>query len=703
MRKKREILVTSALPYANGSLHLGHMVEHVQSDIWVRFQRLLGNTCYFVCGEDAHGTTMMLAAEKQGIAPEALAKHYQAEHSQDLQAFNINYDNFYTTHSPENEALATEIYQRLLRRGDIVTKTIEQAYDPVRNIFLPDRYVVGNCPKCDAAKQYGDSCEVCGAHYSPTELKNPVSVISGATPITKASEHYFFCLEKYKQVLETWLSQKHMQPEIANKLQEWFTAGLQQWDISRDAPYFGFKIPGTADKYFYVWLDAPIGYMASFKNLCNTIGQEQFDRFWAADATTELYHFIGKDIVYFHTLFWPAILTGANFRKPTQVCVHGFLTVNGEKMSKSRGTFITARQYLQCLQPEYFRYYFAAKFGDGVDDLDLNLTDFVQRVNADLVGKFVNIASRCAGFIHKNFSDKLSANCYDTDLYVHFISKRSVLEQMFNARQYSKAVREIMALADEANRFIDGHKPWLLIKDPSQQQLAHEVCSLGINLFRVLMVYLQSILPTTAVAVAEFLNVADLADAGLGWDAITQPLLGHKINEFKPLLRRIEYNEVQKMLDLAAPETELKSGAEVETGTKIGVETGTKIETETGTKIGVETGMEPIAATISFDDFAKIDLRVAKIVNAESVPEANKLIKLTVDIGLETRQVFAGIKSAYEPEDLIGKLTVVVANLEPRKMRFGVSAGMVLASGPGGADLWILEPNVQTKPGMRVK
>ncbi len=684
---KREILVTSALPYANGSLHLGHMVEHIQSDIWVRFQRLMGNTCYFVCGSDAHGTPIMLQAEKQGIAPEKLVAGYCQEHKQDLQDFGIDYDNFYTTHSPENKELSQYIYNKLYAKGDIVCRTIEQAFDPIKNIFLPDRYVKGECPKCSAVSQYGDSCEICGAHYSPLELKNPISAISGATPTQKSAEHYFFCLGNYEKILHVWTKEGRLQPEIANKLQEWFATGLQDWDISRDAPYFGFEIPNTKDKYFYVWLDAPIGYMASFKKLCEIRGNIDFAKYWDSKSNTELYHFIGKDIVYFHALFWPAILMGSGFRTPTKVCVHGFLTINGEKMSKSRGTFITARAYLNTLAPEYLRYYFAAKLTDNVDDLDLNFEDFVNRVNADLVGKFVNIASRCAGFINKNFSGKLATDCLDEDLYKTFVAAGDSIAKCYEERLYAKAMREIMALADLANKFIDSQKPWVLIKELDKASLVQEVCSLGLNLFRVLMTYLKPVLPTMARAVEEFLNIPELS-----WESRVLPLLNHTINTFKPLVQRLELSQVNIMQDnnINIPTNNINNTLEVNS-TK-------NIEPKTA-----HLANDPIRESISIEDFAKIDLRIARIINAESVPEANKLLKLTLDLGGENRQVFAGIKGAYKPEDLLGKLTVMVANLAPRKMRFGVSEGMVLAAGPGGADLWILEPHAGAEPGMRVK
>jgi methionyl-tRNA synthetase len=675
-KTNRTILVTAALPYANGPLHLGHTVEYIQADIWVRFQRLLGNTCYFVCGDDAHGTPIMLNAEKNKISPEALIKHYYEEHSSVLKDFNISFDNFYTTHSPENKALATEIYTRLEKRGDIVKRVIQQAYDPVKNMFLPDRYVKGECPKCSAKDQYGDSCEVCGATYDPTQLKNPLSVLSGAKPIEKASEHYFFCLENYRDFLKDWIQNGALQPEITKKLNEWFTSGLQPWDISRDAPYFGFEIPNSSGKYFYVWLDAPIGYMASFKHLCTTKGSLSFADFWDKESKTELIHFIGKDIVYFHALFWPALLKGSEFRTPTSIYVHGFLTINGQKMSKSRGTFVKAGDYLKTLNPEYLRYYFASKLGSGIEDIDFQVEDFVQRVNADLIGKLVNIASRSAGFITKQFASKLADTCSEPELYQKFVLAGETIAKRYEAREYNRAIREIMALADMANRYIDEEKPWVLAKTPDAQDSLQAVCSMSLNLFRVLITYLQPVLPTLAEATATFLNCS------LTWEGRLQPLLQHNINAFKPLLTRIELNEVNTMFEK------------------------TEETTKNPLTQGIETPIpqDPIRPSISIEDFAKIDLRIVKILNAEHVAEANKLLKLTLDMGEEKpRQVFAGIKEAYSPQELIGKFTIMVANLEPRKMRFGISEGMVLAAGPGGKDLWLLEPHTGATPGMRVK
>lgn len=689
------MLVTAALPYANGPLHLGHMVEYIQTDIWVRFQRLLGNTCHFVCGDDAHGTPIMLRAESEGITPEQLIQKIHALHTRDLAEFNIAFDNFYTTHSTENEALATEIYTRLLNRKDIQKKTIKQSFDPIKKMFLPDRYVKGECPKCGTADQYGDSCEHCGATYSPTDLKNPISVISGATPIEKESEHYFFCLDHYATFLKDWIHKGHLQPEITKKLNEWFEVGLEQWDISRDGPYFGFEIPNAPGKYFYVWLDAPIGYMASFKNFCDRTPEISFEDYWGPDSKNDLYHFIGKDIVYFHALFWPALLKGSDFRTPSNIFVHGFLTVNGQKMSKSRGTFINARTYLDYLNPEYLRYYFASKLGSGIEDIDFQMEDFVHRINADLVGKLVNIASRCAGFISKQFQGKLSKQCAEPELYQQFVTAGDNIQAHYEAREFNRAVREIMGLADIANRYIDDKKPWALAKSAEHAEETQAICSMGLNFFRLLMTYLKPILPRLATESEIFLN------SPLTWEGRTQPLLDHAIQTFKPLLQRIELKEVNAMLD-ASKENLTPTVSTVTSNSAEAAGTTSPENTENQTKTG-HLANDPLRETISIDDFAKIDLRIAKIIQAESVPEAQKLLKLTLDLGGETRQVFAGIKEAYSPEDLIGKLTVVVANLAPRKMRFGVSEGMVLAAGPGGKDLWILEPHQGAEPGMRVK
>ena len=671
----RKILITSALPYANGPTHLGHMLEYIQTDIWSRFQKLRGHETYYVCADDAHGTPIMLNAQKQGITPEEMVAAVSFERQRDFADFNIKFDNYHSTHSEENKELSSLIYTRLNDAGFIKKRTIEQLFDPEKSIFLPDRFVTGTCPSCDSIDQNGDSCDSCGATYSPTELKDPKSVMSGATPVLKDSEHFFFDLPAFEGMLKEWLHSGSIQEEMANKLQEWFTDGLQQWDISRDAPYFGFEIPGEPGKYFYVWLDAPIGYMASFKNLCNKTDLN-FEEFWGEDSKAELYHFIGKDIIYFHSLFWPAMLDGAKFRKPTNVFAHGFVTVNGAKMSKSKGTFIKARTYLDHLNPEYLRYYFAAKLNSGITDFDLNLEDFAQRVNSDLVGKVVNIASRCAGFITKKFDGKLSDTILDQALLTEFQDASESIANSYESREFGRAIREIMSLADKANQFIDTNAPWVLIKNEETQEQAHQVCSLGINLFRLLMVYLKPVLPQMAQNVEAFLNEE------LTWESAKTQLTGHEITKFKALMQRVEMDKVNTMLEEskesleAKPHTVLESNGELE--------------------------KDPIADEIEFDDFAKIDLRVALIAKAEHVKGADKLLKLTLDLGGETRQVFAGIKSAYQPEDIEGKLTVMVANLKPRKMRFGMSEGMVLAAGPGGKEIHILNPDEGSKPGMRI-
>jgi methionyl-tRNA synthetase len=678
MTNKRKILVTSALPYANGPIHLGHLVEYIQTDIWARFQRLRNNTCYHVCADDAHGTPIMLRARQDGITPEELIAATQKEHEADFADFLVDFDNYYTTHSEENKEFATSIYLKLREQGHITTRTIKQAYDPQAGMFLPDRFIKGTCPKCGADDQYGDNCEACGATYDSTELKNPVSAISGATPIEKDSEQYFFKLSDFSDMLQAWLNAGHVQPEIANKLNEWFEEGLKDWDISRNAPYWGFEIPDAPGKFFYVWMDAPMGYMASFKNLCDkSMGDREninFDDFWNADSKNELYHFIGKDIARFHTLFWPAVLEGAGYRKPTAVFCHGFLTVNGQKMSKSRGTFIKARTYLEHLNPEYLRYYYTAKLSAGVDDIDLNLEDFMQRVNSDLVGKVVNIASRCAGFITKKFDGKLSAELPEPGLYNDIVAAGEKIAHYYEAREYNKAVREIMAQADKANVYIDENKPWVLIKEEGREDEVQKICTQGLNMFRLLMTYLKPILPVTAEKSEDFLNTK------LNWSNIDVPLLVHEINKFKPLLTRIEKEQIDAITEASKENIAVKKKA------------------TTG-----PLSHDPIADEISFEDFAKIDLRIARIVKAEHVEKADKLLQLTLDLGGETRNVFAGIKSAYKPEELEGKLTVMVANLAPRKMRFGLSEGMVLAAGPGGKDLFILHPEDGAEAGMKVK
>lgn len=670
------MLVTCALPYANGSIHLGHMLEHIQADIWVRYQRMRGHQVHFVCADDAHGTPIMLKAQQMGITPEEMIAAVSQEHQGDFAGFNISFDNYHSTHSDENRELAGLIYGRLKESGKIKIRTISQLFDPEKSMFLPDRFVKGTCPKCKSPEQYGDNCDSCGATYSPTELIDPKSAVSGATPVMKDSEHFFFDLPQFEKWLAEWVrGSGAIQEEMANKMQEWFESGLQQWDITRDAPYFGFEIPGAPGKYFYVWLDAPIGYMASFKNLCDKRGDIDFDSYWKADSEAELYHFIGKDIAYFHCLFWPAMLEGAGFRKPTKVNVHGYVTVNGAKMSKSKGTFIKASTYLKHLDPECLRYYYAAKLNSRIDDLDLNLEDFVSRVNADVVNKLVNLASRNAGFIAKRFDGKLADSCSEPELYSEFASARASIADAYEAREFSRAIREIMALADKANRYVDDKAPWVIAKQEGADAQLQDVCSVGINLFRVLMAYLKPVMPHLAERAEAFLGET------LSWDGVAQPLTHHQLAPFKALFSRIEPAKVEAMVE-ASKEDLAKEQAPKATG---------------------PLADDPISETISYDDFAKIDLRVALIKKAEAVPEAEKLLKLQLDIGGETRQVFAGIKSAYNPEDLEGKLTVMVANLAPRKMRFGMSEGMVLAAGPGGKDLWILEPQEGAQPGMRVK
>jgi len=670
----KTILVTSALPYANGPIHIGHLVEYIQTDIWVRFQKMCGHDCIYICADDSHGTPIMIRAQQEGITPEELIAKVKLEHEKDFSGFLIEFDNYHSTHSEENRKHATTIYQRLKDNGHITTKTVTDLFDPKENVFLPDRFVKGECPKCHAQDQYGDNCEVCGATYTPADLIKPYSSVSGATPIEKENLHYFFKLNNFKDMLKEWIDQDNLQPEITNKLKEWFESGLNNWDISRDAPYFGFEIPDAPGKYFYVWLDAPIGYMASLQQYCDRTGKD-FDKYWNTDSDTEVYHFIGKDIAYFHMLFWPAMLHGANYRIPTAVFCHGFLTVDGAKMSKSRGTFIKASTYLDHLKPEYLRYYFAAKLGPGVSDLDLNLEDFQQRVNSDVVGKLVNIASRCAGFITKKFDSKLTASFNEecTHAFGLAVEKNDQIKTYYQSRKYSEAMRIIMSIADIANQIIDAHKPWERIKSEENHTEVHQVCSFGINMFCLLIGYLKPVLPELANKSESFLNTeftwANLYNG--------QPLPeGHEINKFKPLITRIDKELVDKMIDDTKADTAPKAS-------------------------------DPINDEITFDDFAKLDFRVAKIIKAEHVEGADKLLQLTLDLGEPTggvqKNVFAGIKSAYSPEEVEGRLTVVVANLAPRKMRFGMSEGMVLAAGPGDKDIFLLNPDDGATPGMRVK
>ncbi|WP_163835020.1 methionine--tRNA ligase [Spartinivicinus ruber] len=672
-QQPRKILVTSALPYANGPLHMGHLVEYIQTDIWVRFQKMRGHKCTYVCADDAHGTAISLHAEKMGLTPEELVTQVNKERIKDFDEFLVDFDNYYTTHSSENRELSETIYLALREESYITSQQISQAYDPEKQMFLADRYIKGECPRCGAADQYGDNCEVCSATYSPAELKNPVSAISGAKPITKQSEHFFFSLNKFTEFLQKWTRSGTVSEEIANKLAEWLDTGLQDWDISRDAPYFGFEIPDQPGKYFYVWLDAPIGYMASFKNLCERRDDLNFDDYWAPNSKAEVYHFIGKDIINFHCLFWPAMLSGAGYRTPTAVCVHGYLTINNEKMSKSRGTFITARTYLDHLNPEYLRYFYAAKLTNRIDDLDLNLEDFAQKVNSDLVNKVINIASRCANFIKKS-GGVLSKNNVAPELTEQFIEKGEQIATFYESREFAKAMREIMALADLANTYINDQAPWALAKQEGQEQRVLDICTVGINLFRLLMIYLKPVTPALSEQAEAYLNINPLQ-----WKDNKQLLLDHTVNKFKPLMQRVEMDKVNAM-----------------------VESSKQAEPKPLPAADSPLAKEPIADEIEFADFAKLDLRVAKVVKASHVEGADKLLQLTLDIGGETRNVFSGIKTAYQPEDLEGKLTVLVANLKPRKMRFGVSEGMVLCAGPGGKDLWIIQPESGAKPGMRV-
>jgi len=682
MSPARKILVTSALPYANGSIHLGHMLEYVQTDMWVRFQKMRGQQCIYVCADDAHGSAIMLRAEEEGISPEQLIENVHAEHSADFADFLVDFDNFYTTHSEENRELAEQIYQRLKAAGHIAVRNVSQYYDPEKGMFLADRFIKGTCPECATPDQYGDNCEKCGATYRPTQLKDPHSAISGATPVLKESEHYFFKLPNFQSMLQEWTRSGTLQDSVANKLAEWLDTGLQEWDISRDAPYFGFEIPGAPGKYFYVWLDAPIGYMASFKNLCARRPDLDFDEFWNKDSTTELYHFIGKDIINFHALFWPAMLHGADYRKPTAVHVHGYLTVNGAKMSKSRGTFIRARTYLDHLNPEYLRYYYASKLGRGVEDLDLNLDDFIQKVNSDLVGKVVNIASRTAGFIHKGNQGMLSAELPNPELWEKFQQAAPSIAKAYEARDFARAMRETMALADAANAWIAEQAPWAMNKIDGQQAQVQAICSQAINLFKQLVIFLKPVLPNLAADAEQFLNVAPLR-----WADLSDSLGAHQLNPFSALLTRIDPKQVAAMVESSKEDL---------------LEMDNTVNTESASNNG-ELDKEPLAKEIDFNAFSAVDLRIALIEKAEFVEGADKLLQLTLDLGGVKRNVFAGIKTAYpEPADLEGRLTVCVANLAPRKMRFGVSEGMVLAAGPGGKEIYLLSPDEGARPGQRV-
>jgi len=691
----RKILVTSALPYANGAIHLGHLVEYIQTDIWVRYQKMAGNECWYVCADDTHGTPIMLRAEKEGITPEQLIERVHGEHFRDFSGFHVGFDNFYSTHSPETRECANDIYGKLKAAGLIETRTIEQYYDPQKQLFLPDRFIKGECPKCHAKDQYGDNCEACGAAYAPTDLIEPYSAISGAKPELRQSEHYFFKLSdpRCEAFLRQYTSRENgtLQAEAANKMQEWLGAPgenkLTDWDISRDAPYFGFEIPDAPGKYFYVWLDAPIGYMGSFKNLCARQGLD-FNEYFKADSQTELYHFIGKDILYFHALFWPAELAHAGYRTPTKIFAHGFLTVDGAKMSKSRGTFITAESFLKTgLNPEWLRYYYAAKLSATMEDIDLSLDDFVARVNSDLVGKYVNIASRSAGFISKRFAGSLAPADAELPAIKAIQEAAPRIAELYEAREFGKAMREIMALTDGANQYVDSVKPWELAKQEGKEGELHLACSNALNLFRLLTVLLKPILPVLAGKVEAFLNVGPL-----NWND-TQSLLaaGHGINAYEHLMTRVDPKLIEKLIE--ANKESLAPTAEPAKVAEPPAKAAKPAEAADG--------------LCSIDDFMKIDLRIARIANAEHVDGADKLIRLSLDIGEEKpRQVFAGIKSAYDPAALIGRLTVMVANLAPRKMKFGLSEGMVMAaSDPDGKTpgIYLLSPDSGAQPGMRVK
>jgi methionyl-tRNA synthetase len=693
MPNRRRILVTSALPYANGPLHLGYILEVVQTDVWVRFQKLRGHECYYVGADDTHGTPIMLKAQAEGITPETLIGKVNGEHRRDLADMLIGFDNYGSTHSPQTQAMCNRMYLHLRERGCIHKKSVRQAYDDSAKMFLPDRYVKGVCPVCGTADQYGDSCENCGSTYTPADLKNPVSVVSGTPPVWRESEHYFFKLSTFEERLIEFVKSGAVQESVARKLEEWFSQGLKDWDISRDAPYFGFEIPDAPGKYFYVWFDAPIGYLGSFTQLCERSGL-RFDDFLAADSAAELHHFIGKDILYFHALFWPAVLEAAGMRRPTSVHAHGFLTINGQKMSKSRGTFVTARRYLDILEPEYLRYYFAAKLGAGIDDLDLNLDEFVTRLNSDVVGKLVNIASRCAGFITKNSAGALAASLPDPTLYTAFTAAGEAIAASYEKRDTAGAMREIMALADRANQYIDSHKPWTLAKQPDKAAEVQAVCTQGLNLFRVLMIYLQPVLPHMAAGARRFLR-----DSDWRWESASTPLLGTSILPYEPLATRLDSKAVSALIEPAA-DAEAAPG-QPESAAPAAAATATRTASAPSAATAAQTGP---AGPISIDDFMRIDLRVAKVLEADVIPGADKLLKLRLDVGeLGERQIFAGIRAAYEPKALVGRLIVVVANLQPRKMRFGTSEGMMLAAGAGGTEIFVLSPDTGAAPGMRVK
>ncbi|WP_050893893.1 methionine--tRNA ligase [Neisseria meningitidis] len=681
----RKILVTSALPYANGSIHLGHMVEHIQTDVWVRFQKLRGHACHYCCADDTHGTPVMLAAQKQGIAPEDMIAKVREEHLADFTGFFIGYDNYYSTHSPENKQFSQDIYRALKANGKIESRVIEQLFDPEKQMFLPDRFVKGECPKCHAQDQYGDNCEVCGTTYSPTELINPYSAVSGAKPELRESEHFFFKLGECADFLKAWTSgnnphdgKPHLQAEALNKMKEWLGEGeettLSDWDISRDAPYFGFEIPDAPGKYFYVWLDAPVGYMASFKNLCDRIGVD-FDEYFKAGSQTEMYHFIGKDILYFHALFWPAMLHFSGHRAPTGVYAHGFLTVDGQKMSKSRGTFITAKSYLeQGLNPEWMRYYIAAKLNSKIEDIDLNLQDFISRVNSDLVGKYVNIAARASGFIAKRFEGRLK-DVADSALLAKLTAQSEAIAECYESREYARALRDIMALADIVNEYVDANKPWELAKQEGQDARLHEVCSELINAFTMLTAYLAPVLPQTAANAARFLNL----DA-ITW-ANTRVTLGeHAINKYEHLMQRVEQKQVDDLIE-ANKQSIQTTPAPVE-----------------------DSKYEKVAEQAGFDDFMKIDMRVAKVLNCEAVEGSTKLLKFDLDFGFEKRIIFSGIAAFYpNPAELNGRMVIAVANFAPRKMaKFGVSEGMILSAATADGKLKLLDVDAGAQPGDKV-
>ena len=682
----RKILVTSALPYANGSIHLGHMVEHIQTDVWVRFQKLRGHECHYCCADDTHGTPVMLAAQKQGIAPEDMIAKVREEHLADFTGFFIGYDNYYSTHSPENKQFSQDIYRALKANGKIESRVIEQLFDPEKQMFLPDRFVKGECPKCHAQDQYGDNCEVCGTTYSPTELINPYSAVSGAKPELRESEHFFFKLGECADFLKAWTSgnnphdgKPHLQPEALNKMKEWLGEGeettLSDWDISRDAPYFGFEIPDAPGKYFYVWLDAPVGYMASFKNLCDRIGID-FDEYFKADSQTEMYHFIGKDILYFHALFWPAMLHFSGHRAPTGVYAHGFLTVDGQKMSKSRGTFITAKSYLeQGLNPEWMRYYIAAKLNSKIEDIDLNLQDFISRVNSDLVGKYVNIAARASGFIAKRFEGRLK-DVSGSTLLAKLAAESETIAEQYENREYARALRDIMALADAVNEYVDANKPWELAKQEGQDERLHEVCSELINAFTMLTAYLAPVLPQTAVNAARFLNL----DA-ITWANTRETLGGHAINKYEHLMQRVEQKQVDDLIE----------------ANKQSIQT-------TPAPAAEESKYEKVAEQASFDDFMKIDMRVAKVLNCETVEGSTKLLKFDLDFGFEKRIIFSGIAASYpNPAELNGRMVIAVANFAPRKMaKFGVSEGMILSAATAEGKLKLLDVDAGAQPGDKV-